>query len=417
MVGVRDATSWELLTVAGTDATAWGWLGATAIGHPDLSRLRGFAPPMGVRLAVGEPGHGVEGFRLTHRQAVERIPNHAYASEPVTWHADIALLALTLQDPAAAREFVRQELGSLADDDERSELLRDTLTAYFATGHNAASAAAALGVHDRTVLYRLRTIEERLGRSILVRREELGVAPRLAPVVLRNDGGRAELAATPRVLFQGHKRLGSHCQRREGGFSRSALSFENQPTKHRSRHAMSSTPNTRTPILGRRSGSPRAPSASPTPRTSTWSRRGPRTPRRTGRRSQHVDVRRPIHAWADGRRSVIHPALRAGRALEGSAIGEVVASWCRHAAGRFDSGALPRMARLRGPRRCGRNHRRHGSRPSAGVSGRVGDGLTAYLAVTEIAPVKRETWSSSLPPPAPSAASRASSLASSAPRR
>ena len=79
-----------------------------------------------------------------------------------------------------------RELGPLADDDERSELLRDTLAAYFATGQNAASAAAALGVHDRTVLYRLRTIEERLGRSILERREELGVALRLAPFVLRS---------------------------------------------------------------------------------------------------------------------------------------------------------------------------------------------------------------------------------------
>ena len=186
-----DATGLALLKVAGTDTTAWGWLGAFEIGDRELRAVRDFEPPTGVRLAIGEPGHGTDGFRLSHRQALSTYRIARDASERVTWHADITLLALTLHDPAAAREFVLQELGSLADDDERSELLRDTLTAYFASGQNAASAAAALGVHDRTVLYRLRTIEERLGRPILARREELGVALRLAPVVLRNERGSA----------------------------------------------------------------------------------------------------------------------------------------------------------------------------------------------------------------------------------
>jgi hypothetical protein len=39
------------------------------------------------------------------------------------------------------------------------------------------------------VIYRLRTIEDRLGRPILARREELGVALRLPPVVLPIGGG------------------------------------------------------------------------------------------------------------------------------------------------------------------------------------------------------------------------------------
>ena len=191
LAALRDATGLTLLDVASTDMTAWGWLGASGIGDRELRAVRDFEPPAGVRLAFGEPGHGTEGFRLSHRQALSTYRIARDASERVTWHSDITLLALTLHDPAAAREFVLRELGSLADDDERSELLRDTLKAYFASGQNAASAAAALGVHDRTVLYRLRTIEERLGRPILARREELGVALRLAPVVLRHERGRA----------------------------------------------------------------------------------------------------------------------------------------------------------------------------------------------------------------------------------
>ena len=184
LVALRDATGLALLAVAGTDATGWGWLGAAEIGSKELSRLRRFEPPAGSQIAVGEPGGGVEGFRLSHRKAWNTYRLARNAADPVTWHADVALLALTLQDPAVAREFVLRELGPLAEDDERSELLRDTLSAYFAAGQNAAAAAAALGVHDRTVLYRLRSIEERLGRPILARREELGVALRLAPVVL-----------------------------------------------------------------------------------------------------------------------------------------------------------------------------------------------------------------------------------------
>lgn len=179
-----EATGLDLLTVAGTSATAWAWLGAPRIGEPQLRAVRGFAPPAGTHLALGEPGRDADGFRLSHRQAWTAYRIARPAPEPVTWHADIALLALTLQDAELAREFVLRELGPLANGDERDRVLRDTLRAYFAAGQNAASAAAALGVHNRTVRYRLRSIEQRLGHPIAARREELAIAMRLRPVVL-----------------------------------------------------------------------------------------------------------------------------------------------------------------------------------------------------------------------------------------
>jgi hypothetical protein len=191
LVAIRDATELALITVAGTDTTTWGWLGASEIGELELRAVRSFRPPNGTRLAIGEHARGVDGFRLTHRQAWNTYRIARDSAEPVTWHADVTLLALTLQDPTVAREFVIRELGLLGEADDRNELLRDTLAAYFAAGQNAAAAAAALGVHDRTVLYRLRSIEERLGHSILARREELGVALRLAPVLLRDDNGKS----------------------------------------------------------------------------------------------------------------------------------------------------------------------------------------------------------------------------------
>jgi PucR C-terminal helix-turn-helix domain len=48
-----------------------------------------------------------------------------------------------------------------------------------ASAQNASAAAAMLGVHEHTVGYRLRTIEERLGRPVIARRAELETALRL----------------------------------------------------------------------------------------------------------------------------------------------------------------------------------------------------------------------------------------------
>lgn len=177
---LRDEIDLPVLSVAGTDTTAWGWLGAAELGDKELRQVRALTPPDGVRVAIGEPGYGREGFRLTHRQAwnAYRIARDSEAA--VTWHTEVALLALTLQDATMARDFVSRELGVLAGPDERNELLRETLSTYFSLGHNAVATAAALGIHDRTVLYRLRTIEDRIGHPILTRREELGVALRLA---------------------------------------------------------------------------------------------------------------------------------------------------------------------------------------------------------------------------------------------
>jgi len=44
---------------------------------------------------------------------------------------------------------------------------------------SAASTGARLGVHERIIGYRVATIEQRLGRPLPARREELGVALRL----------------------------------------------------------------------------------------------------------------------------------------------------------------------------------------------------------------------------------------------
>lgn len=97
----------------------------------------------------------------------------------VTTFDDVALEVLMVGDPPAATAFIREELGTLTGADERSRTLRATLRAWFATGHNAAAAAARLGVHEQTVAARLRVVEEQTGRPPRERRAELEAALRL----------------------------------------------------------------------------------------------------------------------------------------------------------------------------------------------------------------------------------------------
>ena len=57
---------------------------------------------------------------------------------------------------------------------------RETLCAYFAAGRNGRAAAAALSVSRQTVSSRLRSVEEKIGRSLLACGSDLELALRLA---------------------------------------------------------------------------------------------------------------------------------------------------------------------------------------------------------------------------------------------
>ena len=170
----------QLLTVPDASDVVWGWLSGEVLREFDVARLQRFEPPDGTFVAVGGVLDGVDGFRRTHRQAWQAYQVASIRPQGVTVYRDISLMALSLQDPESARSFVVEELGELAGDDAKATLLRETLSAYFAAGQNAAAAAAALQVNDRTVAYRVRSAEARLGFPIGTRRDELGVALRLA---------------------------------------------------------------------------------------------------------------------------------------------------------------------------------------------------------------------------------------------
>ncbi len=126
-------------------------------------------------LAVGVPGRGIDGLRLTHRQAQAAMLVALRRPQGLTRYADVSLLAAVLRDAELAGSLVDIHLSAL-DGQRDGAVSRETLRAYFAAGCNAATAAAALSVDRHTVERRLHSIETRLGRLLHTCHAELEVA-------------------------------------------------------------------------------------------------------------------------------------------------------------------------------------------------------------------------------------------------
>ncbi len=183
----RDVTVTRLADRLGCELTIdlrrdqdWVWLhGSPELADHHKQVIRDLAVPNGCFLAFGGCGSGKEGFAISHRQAVQAARVAAVSGAPVTLFADVALEAFALADEPLARRFVERQLGELADGRPRTAVLRETLGAYFAAGNRATAAAIALDVHERTVSYRIRAAEERLGRYVHECQDDVSLALRL----------------------------------------------------------------------------------------------------------------------------------------------------------------------------------------------------------------------------------------------
>lgn len=170
----------ELLVVPGGTSMVWAWTSG-----PGLCDMppEGWSIDAPLQASVGGLGHGLDGFIQSHRQArdarrMSGVFSHRIGT--VVAHRDVALDALLTHDLSAARVFVQNELGELADDSERSRRLRATLAAFFDEGMSWGRTAERLGIHQNTVMYRVRQAQDLLGHPIDDRRLELEVALRLA---------------------------------------------------------------------------------------------------------------------------------------------------------------------------------------------------------------------------------------------
>jgi len=163
------------------EGIVWAWLGGRGrVDSAELERLISSSWPAQVALAIGEPGQGLPGWRLTHQQAKAAFPVALRRSpRSVSRYADVALLASMLQDDLLATSLRELYLAPLEGERDGGEVARETLRAYFAAGRNVSSAAAALGVSRRTVTNRFRAIESRLGCPLDAATTEIEAALRL----------------------------------------------------------------------------------------------------------------------------------------------------------------------------------------------------------------------------------------------
>ncbi|HTR75287.1 MAG TPA: helix-turn-helix domain-containing protein [Solirubrobacterales bacterium] len=152
------------LTAADEDDSVWVWLGSRERIEPrSVAAAMSIGPSDDLRIGIGEPGRGRDGWRLTHEQAQAALSVAIRGPQVGARYADVSLLASAVGDELLSTSLRRLYLEPLEAERNRGEVLRETLRAYFAAQGNLSSAAAALGVSRKTVNSRLRTVEKRIG--------------------------------------------------------------------------------------------------------------------------------------------------------------------------------------------------------------------------------------------------------------
>ncbi|NBH07630.1 helix-turn-helix domain-containing protein [Amycolatopsis sp. SID8362] len=156
------------LFVPRDEAGAWAWLPVASVRREHLDAALADADP-GVRVTVGDPGTGVDGFRDTHQQA-RRVHALALAAgehcDRVLTFREVGTVALMTSDLNAARLWVASTLGPMSADDENCGRLRETLRVFLASGGSYTAAAAELTMHKNSVQYRVRKAQELLPRGL-----------------------------------------------------------------------------------------------------------------------------------------------------------------------------------------------------------------------------------------------------------
>jgi DNA-binding PucR family transcriptional regulator len=115
--------------------SAWAWLPLGARRDIDVQApiIKAIPGSDRIRFALGTPAPGVAGFRRTHQQALnaQAVALAAGPSgQPVTSFDEVAPLALMSGSIDLQQAWVIETLGALADSDEPTARLRDTLRVF-----------------------------------------------------------------------------------------------------------------------------------------------------------------------------------------------------------------------------------------------------------------------------------------------
>lgn len=168
------------LTVRVDMSTAWAWLRFTTPPAVDTALLRTrLADHPGIRAALGEPGVGINGFRISHQESlrVRKVAEFDRTPERQLFdHADLALAGLLVDRRDDVRTWVQRTLGELAGTDESMARLRDTLRVFFETNGSYNDTANRMHIHKNTVFKRVRKAEEILAHPVVDRRRNIETA-------------------------------------------------------------------------------------------------------------------------------------------------------------------------------------------------------------------------------------------------
>lgn len=157
--------------------TAWAWLGGKCpLDTLEVKETTAALAKVQAAIAIGEPGDGLTGWRLTHRQAKAALPVAQGKDEPVVRYIDVAMLASAQSDDLLSRSLRQFYLNPLDRGRDGGKIARETLRAYLENGCNVSSAAAILRASRTTVGSRLRSIESSIGRPLPSCTAELRVA-------------------------------------------------------------------------------------------------------------------------------------------------------------------------------------------------------------------------------------------------
>ena len=171
----------QLLAVSHGEETVWAWLGGKrmlAVG--ELERMVPVAEGADVSLALGEPGRGLDGWRLTHQQAQAARLVALHRPAPAhTRYAEDMLLAAALRDETLASSLQEIFLSPLSSMRDGGAASLQTLRVYLSSGCNASKAGSRLGVTRHTVENRLNAAQQHLGRELDSCLVELELALRL----------------------------------------------------------------------------------------------------------------------------------------------------------------------------------------------------------------------------------------------
>jgi hypothetical protein len=163
-------------------STGWVWFGRGGE-RSDLTSSSVeavLAEHPGARIALGRPGRGIAGFRMSHRQAgaAREVASVGRTGQQVIAHGDhaVAVVSMLLHDIDALAAWVADVLGPLAADTEPAARLRETLLAFLVSGGSYQATAERQLLHRNTVKYRVGRAIEMRGRGLEEDRLEVELA-------------------------------------------------------------------------------------------------------------------------------------------------------------------------------------------------------------------------------------------------